>query len=101
MQCVVLGPRAGGARKDSDIDRVRRSPQRRVGDCSLDLDQVADAVPKLADGLRKAGGDVTFIHLPEIGIFGNTHMMMIDRNNLQIARLLRDRMETHVERSSK
>lgn len=31
------------------------------------------------------GGDVTLVHLPEIGIRGNTHFPMSDLNNLQIA----------------
>lgn len=31
------------------------------------------------------GGDVTIIHLPEIGINGNTHFIMSDLNNLEIA----------------
>lgn len=31
------------------------------------------------------GGDVTIVHLPEIGIKGNTHFMMSDLNNVEIA----------------
>lgn len=31
------------------------------------------------------GGDVTIIHLPEIGIKGNTHFIMSDLNNVEIA----------------
>lgn len=31
------------------------------------------------------GGDVTIVHLPEIGIKGNTHFMMSDLNNIEIA----------------
>ena len=31
------------------------------------------------------GGDVTVVHLPEIGIRGNTHFPMSDLNNVQIA----------------
>ena len=30
-------------------------------------------------------GDVTVVHLPEIGIRGNTHFPMSDLNDLQIA----------------
>ncbi|MDR5823584.1 hypothetical protein [Caballeronia sp. LZ043] len=51
-----------------------------------------------ADDIRAAGGDVTFIHLPEMGIHGNTHMFMLDRNNLQIADLLIHWINEHVER---
>jgi hypothetical protein len=37
------------------------------------------------DVVNKHGGDVTLIHLPEIGIKGNTHFLMSDLNNLEIA----------------
>ena len=54
-----------------------------------------------AANLTKAGGDVTFMHLPELGIHGNTHMFMLDKNNLQIADLLFDWMDKHVEHQTK
>lgn len=38
--------------------------------------------------VNKYGGDVTVIHLPEIGIKGNTHFPFSDLNNLEIADLL-------------
>lgn len=34
------------------------------------------------------GGDVTIVHLPEIGIKGNTHFPMSDLNNVEVANLL-------------
>jgi hypothetical protein len=37
------------------------------------------------DIVNRHGGDVTLVHLPEIGIRGNTHFPMSDLNNLQIA----------------
>lgn len=40
------------------------------------------------DTVNKHGGDVTLIHLPEIGIKGNTHFLMSDLNNVQIADLV-------------
>ena len=35
--------------------------------------------------MNRRGGDVTVVHLPEIGIRGNTHFPMSDLNNAQIA----------------
>jgi pimeloyl-ACP methyl ester carboxylesterase len=35
--------------------------------------------------VNRNGGDVTLVHLPEIGIRGNTHFLMSDTNNGQIA----------------
>ncbi|WP_245531068.1 alpha/beta hydrolase [Belliella baltica] len=40
------------------------------------------------DAVNQAGGDVTLIHLPEIGIKGNTHFPFSDLNNLEIAELM-------------
>ncbi|WP_062180166.1 alpha/beta hydrolase [Dysgonomonas macrotermitis] len=40
------------------------------------------------DAVNKYGGDVTVIHLPEIGIHGNTHFPFSDLNNIKIADLL-------------
>ena len=37
------------------------------------------------DAVNRHGGDVTLVHLPEIGIRGNTHFAFSDLNNVQIA----------------
>jgi len=37
------------------------------------------------DAVNRHGGDVTLIHLPEIGIRGNTHFPFSDLNNVEIA----------------
>lgn len=41
-----------------------------------------------ADAIRAGGGKVDVIHLPEIGIKGNSHMMMMDKNNGAIAAVI-------------
>ena len=35
--------------------------------------------------MNRHGGDVTVVHLPDIGIRGNTHFPFSDLNNVQIA----------------
>lgn len=40
------------------------------------------------DMVNKYGGDVTVIHLPEIGVKGNTHFPFSDLNNIEIADLM-------------
>lgn len=40
------------------------------------------------DAVNKHGGDVTVLHLPEIGIKGNTHFPFSDLNNIEIADLM-------------
>ena len=41
-----------------------------------------------AAAIKRHGGDATVVHLPEIGIRGNTHFPFSDLNNLQIADLM-------------
>lgn len=43
--------------------------------------------------INENGGDAKVVHLPEIGIFGNTHFPMSDLNNAQIAELLSEFLE--------
>ena len=38
-----------------------------------------------ADAVRAAGGQVDVINLPDVGIKGNSHMMMMDKNNGAVA----------------
>jgi hypothetical protein len=45
------------------------------------------------DAVNSRGGDVTVVHLPEIGIRGNTHFPFSDLNNLQIADLMTQFLE--------
>ncbi|MDX1285943.1 MAG: alpha/beta fold hydrolase, partial [Draconibacterium sp.] len=43
---------------------------------------------KWAEVVNKYGGDVTVVHLPDIGIKGNTHFPFSDLNNVEIADLM-------------
>lgn len=40
------------------------------------------------DRLNAAGGDAEMLHPPDLGIHGNSHMIMMDKNNLEIADLI-------------
>lgn len=46
------------------------------------------------DAVNRRGGDVTLVHLPELGIRGNTHFPFSDLNSLEIADLLSDFLKT-------
>ena len=41
-----------------------------------------------AAAINRHGGDARVVHLPEIGIYGNTHFPFSDLNNVQIADLM-------------
>jgi pimeloyl-ACP methyl ester carboxylesterase len=43
---------------------------------------------KWAEAVNRRGGDVSVVHLPALGIRGNTHFPFSDLNNLEIADLL-------------
>lgn len=48
-----------------------------------------DAPPAAdAEMANSRGGDVTVIHLPDVGLHGNTHFPMSDLNNEDVASLL-------------
>jgi hypothetical protein len=49
-----------------------------------------------ADRIRAAGGTARNLVLPDFGIFGNSHMMMLDKNNDQIAGVIVDWLSTNV-----
>jgi hypothetical protein len=48
-------------------------------DCKTEMQQI-----------NAAGGDMTFVYLPDAGQHGNSHMFMQDKNNLQVADILLD-----------
>ena len=48
----------------------------------------------LADAIKAAGGSVDIIDLPQTGIKGNSHMVMMDKNNLEVAALIQKWLES-------
>ena len=46
-----------------------------------------------ADGIRAAGGIADVVDLPKAGIKGNSHMMMMDKNNAEVAALIQTWLE--------
>ncbi len=56
-----------------------------------------DNCSALVERVNNAGGDAEMLYSPELGIFGNSHMLMQDRNSLQIADLILEWIEEHVQ----
>jgi pimeloyl-ACP methyl ester carboxylesterase len=52
---------------------------------------------KFVQQVKNAGGDAEMMYLPKLGIKGNSHMLMQDRNNLDLADLLLAWIDKHVE----
>jgi hypothetical protein len=60
--------------------------------------QSFDTCKTFAEQLDTAGGDATMMHLPALGIKGNSHMLMQDKNSDRLADLVIDWIDRHVER---
>lgn len=45
--------------------------------------------------INRYGGQAKVVHLPEIGIYGNTHFLFADKNNKKIAALLEQWLHEH------
>ena len=56
-----------------------------------------DSCQTFVKQVSDAGGDAQMMSLPKMGIKGNSHMLMQDRNNLQLADLIIEWIDGHVE----
>ncbi|MNL59220.1 hypothetical protein D3C87_1829280 [compost metagenome] len=61
-------------------------PTEPSSDPGLDNWRVRLAMARLwVDAVNRHGGDAKLVHLPDVGIRGNTHFPFSDLNNLQVA----------------
>ena len=56
-----------------------------------------DSCQKFVQQVNDAHGNAEMMSLPKMGIKGNSHMLMQDKNNLQLADLILDWIDKHVE----
>jgi hypothetical protein len=56
-----------------------------------------ESCQKFVQQVKDKGGDAEMMYLPKMGIKGNSHMLMQDRNNLQLADLILTWIDGHVE----
>jgi hypothetical protein len=56
-----------------------------------------DTCQKFVGQVTQAGGDAQMMYLPKLGIKGNSHMLMQDKNNLELADLILAWIDQHVE----
>ena len=59
-----------------------------VGALGPNNDQRRNGCISTVNTIKAAGGNAKFFLLPDNGIKGNTHMMMFDKNNLQVADII-------------
>jgi len=98
-------PGAGGTLTDADVGTLAKIPMLIVegdhyttGNPPVPQARPVSPCPEEIAAIRKAGGDITYVHLPEVaGIgTGNSHMFMQDHNNLKIADLIIHWIRHHV-----
>ena len=52
-----------------------------------------DPIKNVPHEFPQFGGNYDVVDLPKIGIKGNSHMMMMDKNNLQVADVIQGWLE--------
>ena len=66
--------------------------------------RIFDSMPAFRDcqafvaRVNAARGNATFLHLPKIGVFGNSHMLMNDKNSDQIGDIIMKWIDRNVDR---
>jgi pimeloyl-ACP methyl ester carboxylesterase len=82
---------------DDEIATLAKTPILIVVGDHFSTPQPSPACATEMQQINAAGGDMTFIALPTIGLFGNSHMFMQDRNNLDVADVILKWIKGHVE----
>ena len=57
-----------------------------------------DGCNAYVEKVKAAGGDIEMLLLPAMGIHGNSHMLMQDKNNLQLADLILAWLDKHADK---
>jgi hypothetical protein len=83
----------------ADFMKLTRIPILVVMADFLDINQTN--IDRLANGrafveaVNRHGGDAQLVHLPEIGITGNSHIMMLEQNNVEVANVVSRFLSEH------
>jgi hypothetical protein len=79
------------------VDRLKNTPILTVYGDFIEQDSRWPTIRanelKFLEQVRTAGGRYEVVNLPQVGIKGNSHMMMMDKNNLQVADVIQGWLE--------
>ena len=67
-------------------DYIPETPSKNLGDENWRVR--LQMARKFVKAINRHGGNATLVELPKIGIYGNTHFLMQDLNNVELADLL-------------
>ena len=97
---VALEPSGAPDPAKTDLKPLRSVPHLFVWGDHLDQPElwgkITPAISRYGEGLKAVNSPVTEIKLPEKGIRGNSHMLMMDRNSDLIARLVQNWIQESV-----
>ncbi|WP_316848887.1 alpha/beta hydrolase family protein [Pedobacter agri] len=94
---VIVEPSSPFSYSDEEIKKMSKMPMLVIFGDYLDTksegsnftwEMSYNAWKILVERVNKVGGNAKMLHLPEIGIKGNSHMIMQDDNNLEIADII-------------
>ena len=79
------------------VDRLKNTPILTVYGDFIEQDSRWPTIRanevKFLEQVRTAGGRYEVVNLPQAGIKGNSHMMMMDKNNTEVAALIQNWLE--------
>jgi pimeloyl-ACP methyl ester carboxylesterase len=94
LALIGLEPSAAPDPATIDIARLKAIPMAFVWGDHLDQypawQKILVNPHKFADAMKAQGGRLDWISLPDRGMTGNSHMLMLDRNSDQVAGVVRD-----------
>jgi len=80
------------------VDILKKIPILIIEGDHFDTPRPPAACVTMRDQINGAGGDMTYIDLPSVGLHGNSHMMMQDKNNLKVADVIMKWIDQHVDK---
>lgn len=99
IKALILIEPAALPESDEDLSAFQKIPQLYVfGDYMSEdykvvhswVSSVRDNIPRWRKTLDGINADYTWMSLPDMGINGNSHMLMMDNNNDEIAKMISD-----------
>ncbi|MBI3505396.1 MAG: alpha/beta fold hydrolase [Proteobacteria bacterium] len=86
---AIVAVEPAGFGDPANVERLKSVPVLAVYGDFIDQDARWPTIKgngiRYYDAIRAVGGNVTVVDLPQVGIRGNSHMMMMDKNNAEIA----------------
>lgn len=86
---AIVAVEPAGFGDPANVERLKSVPVLAVYGDFIDQDARWPTIKgngiRYYDAIRAVGGNVTVVDLPQVGIRGNSHMMMMDKNNVEVA----------------